>query len=288
MNLAFADREAFYGDPDHVVVPMEGLLSKEYARARAGEIDMGRAFGELPAAGDPWAFDATQPSGALPQPPLPAPTAPTPAQPDTSYVAAVDELGNVFSATPSDSSMWGPTIPKLGFPASGRGINSRLEEGHASVAAPGKRPRLTPNPALMSLNKKPFMAFGCPGGDAQSQGMFQFLLNMLEFGMNPQQAVEAPRIASWNFPNTFAPHGYPRGRLQIEGRVADDVQKELARRGHDVEAIAPFTQQTSAVHAALANPVNGTLIAASDPRTEGDASGWPSRGGYRSAPDDQE
>jgi gamma-glutamyltranspeptidase/glutathione hydrolase len=277
MNLAFADREAFYGDPDYVSVPIDALISKEYGRQRAKEISDGAAFGRLPRPGDAFAFSAlsrpSDPAGWEP----PQPSARTPSQPDTSYVATVDDLGNVFSATPSDSSLWGTTIPKLGFSVSGRGINSRIEAGHPSVAAPGKRPRLTPNPALVAKDGTPFMAFGCPGGDAQSQGMLQFLLNLLEFGMNPQQAIEAPRIASWNFPNTFAPHGYLPGRLQAERRIPKEVLDVLARRGHDVEPIAEFTQQTSAVHAALINPANGVLIAASDPRAEGDATGCPRR-----------
>jgi gamma-glutamyltranspeptidase / glutathione hydrolase len=270
MNLGFADREAYYGDPRFVDVPMDRLLSKEYGAERARLISTDRAFGHMPPAG------SASPEFLPPAPGVEASAEPS--RTDTSYVAAVDEEGNVFSATPSDSTFWGPVIPSLGFSVSGRGINARLEPDHPSVAAPGKRPRLTPNPALAGAGGTPFMAIGCPGGDAQTQGMLQTLLNMIHFQLNPQQAIEAPRAISWNFPDSFAPHPYKAGRLHVEERIPATTREELRRLGHDVQTIIPWCPQASAVHVALVNPENGTLLGASDPRAEGQAVGWPTRG----------
>jgi gamma-glutamyltranspeptidase/glutathione hydrolase len=190
---------------------------------------------------------------------------------DTSYVAAVDRHGNVFSATPSDSEFWGPVIPSLGFSPSGRGVQSRTDQHHPSSASPGKRPRLTPNPALLARDGVPLMAFGCPGGDAQVQGMLQTLLNLLDFEMHVQQAIEAPRMTSWNFPNSFHPHSYHPARMDVESRIGAEVTRELVELGHDVRPVAAFADTSSAVHVAAVNPANGVLLAGSDPRAEGSA-----------------
>jgi gamma-glutamyltranspeptidase/glutathione hydrolase len=102
---------------------------------------------------------------------------------------------------------------------------------------PWKRPRLTPNPAIAFKGDKRFMPFGTPGGDAQCSAMVQMFLNIVEFGMDPQQAVERPRFIPWNFPNSFWPHTYLPGRLNIEGRISHETTNDLSRRGHDIQII---------------------------------------------------
>ena len=108
-----------------------------------------------------------------------------------------------------------------------------MERNHPSSIGPRKRPRLTPNPAMAFKNGKLLMPFGTPGGDVQAQAMVQTFLNIAEFGMDPQAAVDAPRFISWNFPNSFWPHDYLPGKLVFEDGIPTEVISELARRGHD-------------------------------------------------------
>ena len=138
---------------------------------------------------------------------------------DTSYTCVVDGAGNAFSATPSDGEVGVPLVPEIGMAISTRGSQSWLDPQHPSSLAPWKRPRLTPNPALALRDGRLFMPFGTPGGDAQVQAMAQLFLNVVEFGMDPQQAIEAPRFVSMSFPNSFWPHAY-RPRC-AGGRIAD-------------------------------------------------------------------
>ena len=162
-------------------VPIDELLSDRYADVRRKQIDPMRAFPGLPEAGirsDREQSQVLQPTSAQ-------------GTYDTSYVCVVDAAGNGFSATPSDLSKEHPIVPGLGFIVSPRGSQSWLDEKHASAVAPGKRPRLTPNPAMAFRNGRLFMPFGTPGGDVQCQAMCQAFLNVVEFGMTPQLAVEA-------------------------------------------------------------------------------------------------
>ena len=152
---------------------------------------------------------------------------------------------------------------------SGRGYQSWLEPDNPSSLGPWKRPRLTPNPAIAFKNGKLFMPFGCPGGDAQPQGMIQTFLNIAVFGMRPQQAIEAPRVTSWNYPNSFWPHTYLPGRLRVEGRISAETRAELQRRGHDVETLHEWSQaHTSSVSAITVDQENGVLMGGADPRRE--------------------
>ena len=207
LNLAFADRHAYFGDPDFVDVPLRGLLSKEYASARRSLIRPGRAWPEMPPAGDPWAFQPGErgmaPAGAGTSTSLPANRGAI--EGDTSYVCVVDAAGNGFSATPSDSVFGSPVVPGLGFAVSNRGTQSWLDPAHPSSLAPWKRPRLTPNPALARRDGRVAMTFGCPGGDAQVQGMLQVFLNVVEHGMALQEAIEAPRICPRASPTPSGP-----------------------------------------------------------------------------------
>jgi gamma-glutamyltranspeptidase/glutathione hydrolase len=151
-----------------------------------------------------------------------------------------------------------------------RGCQSRLDPSHPAVLAPGKRPRLTPSPALALHPDGLVWAFGSPGGDVILQAMLQAFLNVVEFGMTPQQAVEAPRVASYSFPNSFAPHTEPRGLLRVESRIGEDVRRELAERGHEVEAWPEWEPEAGSVAMALdLRPPGGSqrvLAAAADPR----------------------
>lgn len=263
LNLAFADRHQYYGDPDLVDVPIEALLSREYTRQRRGAIDMLRAFQEMPPPGDPSGNGAAG-AGAVAAPPVAAEQ-----EYDTSYTCVVDRWGNAFSATPSDALFHTPIVPGLGIIMSGRGSQSWLEPDHASRVEPWKRPRLTPNPSMAFRDGKLFMPFGCPGGDAQPQAMVQMFLNIVEFGMGPQQAIEEPRFTSSNFPNSFWPHAYLPGRLNIEGRVPVAVRDDLAGRGHDVAVRGDWEPMSMGVLSAIVvDPESGMLTGGADPRRD--------------------
>ncbi|MDP2872791.1 MAG: gamma-glutamyltransferase [Bacillota bacterium] len=275
MNLALSDRENFYGDPHMVDVPINGLISKEYAREQAARIRSDRAAGAMPAPGNPWRFEPGSSHRSVAPIDVSRYVASAGSPPgDTSYVATGDREGNLFSATPSDPVFHTPMIPGLGFSCSGRGSQSRVVAGHPSALAPGKRPRLTPNPALVMLGGRPFMAFGCPGADSQTQAMLQFFLNLVHFGMNPQQAIESPRVMSLNYPASFAPHQYYPGRVDVESRIPAAVRARLHKAGHDVRVASEWAGVMSSVHAVLINPSTGVLLGAADPRRPGAAIGW--------------
>ncbi|CAN0482997.1 unnamed protein product, partial [Phaeothamnion confervicola] len=139
---------------------------------------------------------------------------------------------------------------------------------------PGKRPRLTPSPALAMKDGKPFMCFGTPGGDVQSQAMLQVFLNVTQFGMQVQQAVEAQRFSSSSFPNSFAPHDYFPGRLCIEEDMPNGVIDDMKKRGHDVQVLPRLPAQSGAVCAVMCDPNTGMKHAGADPRREAYALGW--------------
>ncbi|MCH7604293.1 MAG: gamma-glutamyltransferase [Planctomycetes bacterium] len=135
------------------------------------------------------------------------------------------------------------------------------------------RPRLTPNPAIAFKKGKLFMPFGTPGGDSQCQAMAQMFLNIVEFGMNPQQAIEQPRFVSWNFPNSFWPHTYLPGRMDVEGRIASDSVAELSRRGHKMQSINDWSPSMGALSGIVVDQETGTLKGAADPRRDAYAIG---------------
>jgi gamma-glutamyltranspeptidase/glutathione hydrolase len=268
MKLAFADREAYYGDPAHVKVPADGLLSKVYAQARRTLVREDRAWPDMPPPGDPMGLArlrngaaegarAGRPSDNL----------------DTAYVAVVDAEGNGFSATPSDPSVDSPIVPGVGCVVSPRGSQGWLTPGHPSEVAPGKRPRLTPAPALALRDGRLFMAFGTPGGDVQQQAMLQVFLNVAEFGMLPQAAVEAPRFATRSFPDSFWPHGSAPGRLDVEQRIPASTREALSALGHAVNDWPDWDWRAGAVCAVVAGRA-GVLMGGADPRRGAHAIGW--------------
>ena len=258
LKLAFSDRERFYGDPNFTSVQIGDLLAEPHVRELRAMIRMDQAL-----------------------PDLPTRSLARPRRRDTTYFAVVDADGNAFSCSPSDTIDGSPIVPGLGFIVSPRGVQSRLDPNHPASLQPGKRPRLTPSPGLATAaagrTDAAVMAFGAPGGDVITQGMLQAVLNLLVFGMTPQQAVEAPRIASLAFPDSFYPHVHEEGRLSIEGRVPIAVQQELASRGHKVVPWPDFEFDASGVCLVLSSAApdgDGCLLAgAADPRRSGYALG---------------
>ena len=265
MKLCFADRERYYGDPRFVDVPLSRLVSADYSRERRALIRPDRAWPAMPPAGDA----ATPAVGPEPK----GATSPLPASADTSYCCAIDRDGNCFSATPSDVSWQSPVIPGTGLCPSSRGSQSWAVPGHASCVAPGKRPRLTPNPAFARIRGRQAMPFGTPGGDVQAQAMLQVLLNVTRFGMGIQDAIEAPRFATQSFPNSFEPHEELPGRLEIEDPIPDAVAGELAGRGHDVERVAGYTAKMAGVCAIRLDVESGIMEGGADPRRQSRAMG---------------
>jgi gamma-glutamyltranspeptidase/glutathione hydrolase len=195
IKLVFADRDAFFGDPNFVTIP-PALLSKAYAATRRGLVRE-TAWPKMPPPGDPGA-PARREREAMPL------AGGSPAL-DTSYVAVVDAEGNGFSATPSDPNTDSPVVAGVGCVVSPRGSQGWLDRAHPGVVAPGKRPRLTPAPAMAFLDGRRPMPFGTPGGDVQQQAMLQVFLNVTVFGMPLQRAVELPRVASRSHPDSFWP-----------------------------------------------------------------------------------
>lgn len=267
MDLCFADRERYYGDPRFVDVPMQTLLSDTYAARRLQQIDKNRAFGEMAPYGEIEGFEGGGPRArvGIGEPGLPG---------DTSYACVVDAKGNAFSATPSDVSWESPVIPGLGLCPSARGSQSWADPSHTSCAAPGKRPRLTPNPSLAMRKGEFLMAFGAPGGDTQPQGMLQVFLNHVVFGMDIQQAIEAPRFITRNFPDSFEPHTYYPSRLDIEPGIGKETGDALSAMGHQVNWLPELSIKTAGICAISVDKKSGQLHGGADPRRTGRAMGW--------------
>src|SRR2546425_672166 len=267
VKLAFSDRDAYYGDPRFVKIPVAGLLSKAYAEARRAVLGA-RAWPDMPPAGDPYRLTAERRREAA----LPVTGGSQPVQAgrgtdelDTSYVAVVDEAGNGFSATPSDPNVDSPVVPGVGCVVSPRGSQGWLDREHPSVVAPGKRPRLTPAPAMAFTGGRLFMPFGTPGGDVQQQAMLQVFLNVTVYGMELQRAIEAPRVASRSFPDSFWPHAHAPGKLEVERRIPRETRDALGGLGHVVVEWPEWEWRAGAVCAVRVGP-DGTRWAGADPR----------------------
>lgn len=265
MKLGFADREAYFGDPDFVDVPLDILLSKPYAAERRQAVSMERAFPDMPPPGrvarlTPWTDNGEE-------------RAADDKARDTTYLCVVDKHGNGFSATPSDGYSTTPVIPGLGFAVSDRGTQSRISAGHPSVIAPWRRPRLTPNPVLALKEGRLAMVFGTPGGDVQCQAMLQFFLNVVVFGMDPQQAIETPRFFSASFPSSFYPHRREPGMLRLEYALRDRAEA-LAHRGHRVELWPELNWRAGGVCGITIDEATQYRSAGADPRRECYALAW--------------
>lgn len=249
-KLAFADREAWYGDPEHVDVPLTSLLSPGYAAERRRLIDQGRASLEL----RPGSPDGRPPR--LPEPPSGAgsgggagvgePTVRTGSTGDTCHVDVADRWGNLVSATPSGGWLQSsPVVPGLGFPLGTRAQMFWLQEGLASTLRPGARPRTTLSPSLALRDGKPWVAFGTPGGDSQDQWSLVFFLRLAHAARSGpgdpwtglQRAIDAPMFHHEHAPSSFHPRRAEPGRVVIEDRVPVGVRDELARLGHDLRTV---------------------------------------------------
>ncbi|MFB3883427.1 MAG: gamma-glutamyltransferase family protein [Armatimonadota bacterium] len=264
-KLAFADRNAHYADPQFVEVPLDRLLSKSYADERRRLIDPNRASLE-DRAGD-------LPSGRRLQPPAPADSWPASFTGDTTKCEAADRLGNMISITPSGG--WfsaSPVIPGLGFPLGTRGQMFELDPSHPNSLHPGKRPRTTLTPTLATLDGRPWLAFGSPGGDCQDQWALLFFLNHVDFGMGLQQAIDVPTFHTVHFRNSFYPRAAFPGRMVVEGRIGEEVRRALQARGHEVDVAGDWSNSNTIVVCRDAD--SGLLSAAATPRNVSYALTW--------------
>ena len=271
LKLALADRDRYYGDPNFVKIPMSELLSKEYATLRRPLIDERRAsLAQQP--GDPMNMKAVLASAvqnigrasALPE---------IERANDTTCVNVVDKEGNLFSATPSGA--WLPAVVAgdTGVLMGQRLQSSLTDPNSPNVVAPGKRPRITLTPTLVLKGGEPFMVLSTPGGDNQDQALLQVLLNIIEFGMNPQEAVEAPRFDTQHYVSSFDDHEFLPGSLNIESRVSLKTIQELSQKGHKVKVQGEWGT-LSAPTVITYDPKTGVAAAGADPRRSRYAVAW--------------
>lgn len=260
IKLAAQDRDMHYGDPKFVDVPIDRLLSQTHAREQAARIrnDQATSYADIRDAQALAKADLAVGDSTL----------------DTSYVCVMDKDGNAFSATPSDAPHHAPVAPKLGFVVSARGSQSWTDPTHPACVAPGKRPRLTPNPAMAVGPDGRIMPFGSPGGDVQTQAMLQVFLNHVVFGADLQSAVELPRFATYDFPSSWEPHERQRLVLKLEKSLNDHVGTDLAARGHDVQPWPDLVWTAGSVSMIDIDPRSGRMAAGSDPRREAYAIAW--------------
>ncbi|PJZ56434.1 gamma-glutamyltransferase family protein [Leptospira barantonii] len=293
IELTMADREKFFGDPSFVSVPIEGLLSKSYAAERR-KLLQPRAFGKTPAHGNPNGTSSTaairhkietrntKTSLINSKPNKNALAISDNREPsfwekngkvgrDTTYLSIIDPQGNSLSLTPSDFPQ-SPMIEgdiTLGI----RMTQFRLDPDHPSALVPGKRPTITPNASMVYKNGKFLMSLGTPGGDMQTQATIQVFLNMIVFGMNPQEAVNAPRFRSLNWSDSFSPHAYYPGRIELEKDIYDRSGKALKELGYDVIGRDVWEYDFGAPCISFKDPKNGKLYGGADPRKESWAEG---------------
>jgi gamma-glutamyltranspeptidase/glutathione hydrolase len=280
LKLAMADREAWYGDPAHVDVPLEALLSRAYARERAllvgdsasHDLRPGSPDGRTPVL----AALAGAVTGAVTGPGdgprgVGEPTVGRPGERtgetrgDTCHVDVVDRWGNLVSATPSGGWLQSsPTIPELGCPLGTRAQMFWLDPASPSVVAPGKRPRTTLSPTLLLRDDEPVIAFGTPGGDQQDQWSLLYFLRLVVGGMNLQQGVDAPAFHTTSFPSSFFPRETTPGEVVVESRAGEAVLAGLRRRGHVVTVSQPWS--LGRLSAVSRDPATGILRAAANPR----------------------
>jgi gamma-glutamyltranspeptidase / glutathione hydrolase len=299
MNLAYADRDFYYGDPAFPPAePVVGLLSKEYARQRFAGIDWTRNDSTVKP-GDPYphqggsnpfgeqlarwtvtpAPDSLEKSGQQDRPMDP----PRSSWADTAFyqrfyagttsIEAADEAGWVVSITPSGG--WVPAViagrTGVGLSQRAQSFVTRAEDGPFNIIEPGKRPRVTLTPTLATKEGLPFLSFAVQGGDSQDQNLLQFFLNIVEFGMTPQQAAEAPNINSYQMRSSFGAHESRPGRLLVASATPDSVRTSLQKMGYTLE----YEERTSGpINAILFDRVHGTMWGASSNHGEDYGVAW--------------
>jgi len=268
VKLAFADRDRWYGDPRFVKVPGAELLAKDYAELRRALIDPKSASTEQ-RPGDPVNKKSLAQMISVNSHDVPEAERAS----DTTCVNVIDAAGNVFSATPSGA--WLPSFiaGSTGIPISSRMQSFLLTPGHPNELKPGKRPRITLSPTLVLKDGQPFAALSTPGGDNQDQALTQVLLNVIEFGMNPQEAVEAARFETAHFVSSFADHKFNPASLSLEKRFGEQAIEEMKKRGHKVDVNENFAP-TSAPTIVIYDPKSRLIQAGADVRRGRYAVGW--------------
>ena len=271
LKLGFADRDRFYGDPNFVRVPTQQLLSKDYAAVRRSLIDQSLAsLAQRP--GDPVNMKpllASATTISYNAPPLPEIEKAN----DTTCVNVIDKDGNMFSATPSGA--WLPAVVAgdTGVLMGQRLQSALTDPSSPNVVAPGKRPRITLTPTLVLKEGQPFMVLSTPGGDNQDQALLQVLLNVIEFGMNPQEAVEAPRFDTQHYVSSFDNHEFMAGLLNIESRIPADVISRLGARGHKLKIQSDWGTGSSPT-VIMYDSKSGVISGGADPRRGRYAVAW--------------
>jgi gamma-glutamyltranspeptidase / glutathione hydrolase len=273
IKLAYDDRNAYYGDPAFVKVPLTGLLSKAYAAERRALIGPRAALDHR--VGDPFRFDPDVKPPAIRYVPHPQGVRSSSVPGDTTCVDVVDKDGNLFSATPSSGWLLGGAFVAgdTGVPLSNRMQVFDLDPASPNVLAGGKRPRTTLTPTLLLKDGKPFLAISTPGGDSQDQQILNVLLQLLVLGKPIQEAIEAPRINSLHPYSSFDDHDSEPGALEIENRVPQAIRDALTARGHRLRVLGPYGMSTGVVAVGV-DPRSGTLRGGADVRRERYIFGW--------------
>ena len=267
LKLAYADRDTYYGDPKFAHVPAERLLSKEYAAERRKDISDKASMEFLPGTI----------GGKHPLHPSQMEIARTRIDDelmarDTTCVNTIDKDGLMFSATPSGA--WLPSViaGDTGIPLTQRAQSFLLVPGHPNELAGGKRPRVTLSPTLVTRDGKPYLTLSTPGGDNQDQAMLQILLNVFEFGMNAEIALEAPRFQTRHLVSSFDNHAMNRGDLLLDDRIPAATYADLTARGHRTELRTRWASGAAPVMIRILS--NGVLEAGADPYGYRETSAW--------------
>jgi gamma-glutamyltranspeptidase/glutathione hydrolase len=274
LKLAFADRNRYVGDPRFVApIPMDEMLSDEWAGMRRREIHPERAIEGEPAPGSPKSLPTENAYASRRSLPSEIGPAPKDTYGLTTYLAVVDSDRNMVSVTSSLLSAFGSgmVVEGAGYFLNNRMAYFYLDEGDPNVLAPGKRTRHTINPALALKEEKPYLVFGTPGADTQPQTQLQFFLNVVEFGMNVQQALEAPAVISTSFRASYFPHEV-EGTLRVPSALPRHVLEELALLGHKIDV--RDVRGVGSVKAILIHPETGVLMGGVSPTGDSYVMAW--------------
>jgi gamma-glutamyltranspeptidase/glutathione hydrolase len=267
VKLAMADREKYLGDMDFIQIPYAGLLSKEYAAERRKLIDPAKASLELRPGTSPTSAELDRPVHEVLQ-------GNARHVGDTSYLAIIDKDRNMVSFEPSLHALFGTGVVMgdTGILFNCRGDYYSLVRGEANALEPGKRPRSTLQSTLVMKDGQPYAILGSPGGDDQVMRTMQTLINMIDFGMNIQQAIEAPRWSSRSFPASPFPHTMYPGDMAVESRIPETTQQALIAKGHKLRIAPPWSMGSNG--GIVIDPKTGVLSAGADPRVDAYAWAW--------------